>query len=162
MGACTRVRVYVTYCIEMLRAMYRDVLARRSLGKTTSRLSNYRSCIMHRSLCRYLLRSLSLSLPLRVSLSRPLSRLIVPLPPSSGVLDRQKTRFPEFRGQSCGSAGISCGGDPLSDFLRRERMGDGGEERVKKGGIGKCSDCAGRRRIHLYAFVKHVYTCIRA
>jgi len=89
--ACTR--IYVAYCIEMLSAMYRDVLAQRSLGKTTSRLSNYRSCIMHRSTQVDFLRSLSLSplfyLSLQVSISFDL-----PLLCSNGVLvDCQKTRF---------------------------------------------------------------------
>lgn len=125
---CVYTRIRDVLCIGMLRAMYRDVLARRSPGKTTSRLSNYRSCIMHRSPHVPLALSFPFSLPppLRISLSRlPLSRLI-PSPPSlfypraesSSIARKQGSR-----GQSCGSAGISCGGDPLSDFLRRERAG---------------------------------------
>lgn len=146
------IRSRLRACVCTRDVLYRDAarhVSRRSLGKTTSRLSNYRSCIMHRS--PQLLLSLSLSLSFSVSLSR---YLVSSPSPTLGVLvDRQKTRFQSSGGQSCGSAGISCGGDPLSDFLRRERRG------WKKGGIRKCSVRA--RRGGARPLVKHVYACTR-
>lgn len=123
---CARYILHVIRYRDVARHVYRDALANGSPDETTSRLSNCRSCIMHADLCRYLSLYLTdrlLTRPLSlVSLSPLLSRpALAPFSRSDGFRRSPKNKVPDFRGQSCGSAGISCGGDPLSDFLRREQ-----------------------------------------
>lgn len=155
-----RIHMYARdFCIEVSRHASRRSPS--SPGETTSRLSNCRSCIMHRSL------QVSLVLLLRShspdctrSPISPASTLSFYLLLSTPVYSRRspENKVPEFRRRSCGSAGISCGGEILYQIserggCQRERTAGGIKERT--GETRKCSD-------HTSAIRTTANTCARA
>jgi len=137
--ACTHIRaISVSVCLSRYAS-------RGSPGETTSRLSNCRSCIMHRSLCRYLpfsRRSPRSHLPGPALVSRfPPSPRRWATPASSDTAFSRRSpesKLPKFRGRSCESAGISCNGEILYQISPIEY---GGCQRERAtGGWGKRSD----------------------
>lgn len=146
-GARTRIR-------DILYRGAAHHVSRRSLGKTTSRLSNYRSCIMHRS---PQVPSLALSFSISVSLPRP--------SPAPTLLEHSPRRspenkVPEFRGRTklrkCWHQLRRRSTIRFPPPLSERTTG------VSKGGIGKCSDRARRSSIYGYPVVGHVYVRVHA
>lgn len=99
--------------------------------------------------CRYLL--VPVTSPSSLPSLRALHILNLPRPPSPNLGQNfrrsSENKVPEFRGQSCGSAAISCDGDPLSDFLYREPARNGEchrdvleDRREEEDRMGKCGD----------------------